>query len=101
LSKIPLTGHEARILVEARDLLYHLGSDPLTGGGLASGVADGIKLVLKCAHIDLEKVEIPSNPVFPVLPSLDEIDASRGAAGPVNPLVVKPDNHNGLGTVDQ
>jgi hypothetical protein len=71
---IPLTAEELRILVEARDLLERLGSDPKTGGGLAKGVHDGIKLILKCSHIDPEKMTVPDNPL---LPSLDEI---RGTA---------------------
>jgi hypothetical protein len=76
---IPLTAEELETLVKARDLLHRLGSDPLTGGGLCTGVADGIKLILKCSHIDPEKVVVQENPL---LPSLDEIRGTA-PAGPV------------------
>lgn len=51
---IPMTAEELVILVKARDILAVKALRPETGGALALGVHDGIKLILRVSYVDAE-----------------------------------------------
>jgi hypothetical protein len=63
---LPMTAEELELLVKARDLLNAKAIAVPEGKGLLTGVADGIKLILRVSVMgDVTTMQTPPNPLVP------------------------------------
>jgi hypothetical protein len=72
---IPATPEELAILARARDIMTDKATRPETGGGLALGVAEGLRLFLQVCHVDTsayDKLMAEQTPPNPLLQQMNQ-----------------------------